>query len=265
MIADFKSDLLNTRKKRNIVKISVLVATLVSLCNIERINDLSRQKPAHTMVVRMSVVVPCYYKHAGLLVDLIRAYEAHTRQPYEMIIALSEADKVDPSIKQMIELGSYKFPVRLLCSDQPHSAGANRNRACSAARGTVIVCQDADDLPHPQRLEIIGHFFKTQPIDHLMHQFAQDDEMIKKVYDPNRVPYTKVLDFNETWHHGLVTNGNVAFARDVFQKVQWSNRILGEDVAFNSSVYDLFKHTIMLDVPLIAYRAQFSSHMNNNA
>lgn len=241
------------------MKISTIIAALMGLINSHRIEYDYRQKPAFNRVIRMSVVVPCYYKHASFLIDLIRAYEAQTRLPFEMIIALSQAGKVDPAILESIQQGSFKFPVKLLCSDQQATAGENRNRACSAAQGTIIVCQDADDLPHPQRLEIIGYFFKTYPIHHLMHQFAQEN-IIDLVYDPKQIPYKILRDFEKIWECGLVTNGNVAFARHVFEQVQWSKRILGEDVVFNSSVYDLFHHNVVLEVPLIAYRAQFSSH-----
>jgi hypothetical protein len=38
--------------------------------------------------------------------------------------------------------------------------------------GDIILYQDADDLPHPQRVEIVKQYFETHDIVHLTHSYA---------------------------------------------------------------------------------------------
>ena len=142
-------------------------------------------------------------------------------------------------------------------SDRPFTAGANRNRASVVATGGVLIYQDADDLPHPQRVEIIAALFENYAIDHLMHYFyhlkgSTSHFTIKEAVAAS----TYRADFmGET-----CTNGNVAVLRSVAQQVLWPEySCIGEDQEFNRSVYGHTKRTVITPLPLITYRQNFST------
>ena len=51
----------------------------------------------------ISIIIPCVYKHACYLQNLLEHYKNQTLLPDEIIISLSESDKIDPLIIYEIE------------------------------------------------------------------------------------------------------------------------------------------------------------------
>ena len=167
--------------------------------------------------------------------------------------------------------------VRLLHSTAPCTTGQNRNRGFDAAAGDVLIYQDADDIPHPQRVEIIAGLFETYEIEHLMHGYiyAQgtrwsigfpggtnesfvgtpetppssiEEAAARSAYRPEPAPSTRV------------TNGEIAVTHSVFGAVRWPERAgTGTDVEFNRMIYSRFKRTATTDLPLVIYRHHLSS------
>lgn len=211
-----------------------------------------------------SVIIPCTYKHAEQLYELLGSLENQTVLPDEVIVSLSEAHKVDPSTKLALQK-KWLFPCYFIESDKVQYAGENRNIGCMHATGDIFILQDADDIIHPQRIEIIRHFFEIYEIDHLMHRYT----MLKGPSDPIHFPHFSNMtiiphkyphNFGTIWTNGIYTNGNIAIARHVFERVQWSNNLKrGQDSNFNRIVYSIFKNNIVLDISLLYYRAYFSS------
>ena len=62
--------------------------------------------------------------------------------------------------KKKIENMKYPFKVIYIFHKECKYAGDNRNCACEKASGDIFITQDADDIPHPQRIEIIKYMFK---------------------------------------------------------------------------------------------------------
>ncbi len=124
-----------------------------------------------------------------------------------------------------------------------------------------MLFQDADDLPHPQRVEIIRNVFETYMIDHLLHQWISSQENFLpcdasalkemlvsfRTYDLIDVPY--------------VHNGNTAFRRYVFEKLHWKPivNMIQEDVLFNRTAYAFFSRRLVLKFPLVMYRPELST------
>jgi glycosyltransferase involved in cell wall biosynthesis len=149
------------------------------------------------------------------------------------------------------------FGVEVTHSVPPCTAGANRNRGSAIARGDVLIYQDADDLPHPQRVEIIAGLFEKYRIDHLMHYYyrqvpEQEAFSLKEAAKNSR--------YREKPTAGGITNGNPAIARSVLGLVQWPEYgQVGEDVEFNAKVYAITKWTAVTELPLLTYRHNLSS------
>lgn len=195
----------------------------------------------------VSVVVPCAQSHVAHLPELVAALHAQTRKPDQIVVAVSgcELSQVPPIAAQVTH------------SAERQTAGANRNRGSALALGDVVIYQDADDLPHPQRVEIIAALFEKYKIDHLMHHyyhhaprsesFSVDEASKRSRYHKTPVVYG-------------VTNGNPAVARSVLSAVRWPEYAhVGEDVEFNAKIYAHTRRTVVTELPLMTYRQQLSS------
>lgn len=214
----------------------------------------------------VSIIIPCHYKHVQHLPELLQHYEHQTEHPEEIVISISEVDKVPMETINAIQNHSYSFKVIVIKHKEKLYAGFNRNSACSKASGDIFICQDADDIPHPQRVEIIKYFFSKYDIKHLIHKCILDSSIKENIdafmnsYQKENISFalptflrTRMLRFHN------ITNGNIAIKRNVFKKVQWSNIPIGEDVRFNQVVCNNFKKTIVIDAYLLHYRQSLSS------
>jgi glycosyltransferase involved in cell wall biosynthesis len=211
----------------------------------------------HAAPFKTSLIVPCHYTHAEHLIDLLKAYAQQTELPDEIVISLSEADHANQEALKKIKNNSWPFPVLILTSSDKHSAGQNRNIACSHATGDIFIMQDADDMPHPQRIEIIKHFFQTHTVDHVAHFYSLSSKSSSIHYDLTSIPVVSCNNLNK--FGGSVANGPVAIARHVFEKVQWPQSLIGEDVAFNKAVYAIFKNNFVLKIVLYYYQTELSA------
>lgn len=207
--------------------------------------------------LKTSIIIPCVPKHAPLLKELLRAYAQQTIIPDEVIVALSEYEYVSQQI--ITELAAYPWPFvfHLIKRSEKYSAGSNRNAATAYATGDIIMAQDADDLPHPQRVECIKYMFEHYVVEHLLHTYISD-EMSFTSYDVHNLkayPRTRYRFTNAPVHFG-----HVCVLQKVAQKVPWPEYFEpGEDMQFNRSVGKNFRHTVILNADLIAYRKTLSS------
>ena len=214
-------------------------------------------RPSGPRHLRTSMLVPCAGKHAARLPELLEALRAQTRKPDEIIVAVSGCALSDIP----------PCDAKVVHSLAPLSAGANRNRATAVAGGDVLIYQDADDLPHSQRVEIIAGLFEAYEIDHLMHFFfyMKDEPSTFSVKDAADLSKyrTSLMPCDVSYRTGLVeyvTNGNVAIARSVAETVRWPEYPdIGEDQEYNRAVYARTKRTAVTPLPLITYRHNYST------
>lgn len=211
----------------------------------------------------VSVIVPCHPKHAKYLYGLLKAYAEQTSLPDEIVISLSEANQVGIDIIESLRDAQWPFSVKLLSSEQKLFAGQNRNIACRQATSEIFVCQDADDLPHVQRIEVIKYFFKKFNPDFLLHKFVYNDseqiKQIRKIDDLNSLEHAYISTYHEAWIVGYMLFGQPAIHRRVFQEIQWPEIPIDEDNAFDNKVILRFKNCMMIHVPLYIYRFELSA------
>lgn len=213
--------------------------------------------------LKTSVIIPCHYNHAQHLPSLLQAFAEQSVVPDEVVISLSECNKVSRNIIDEITATSYPFSLCLIPFEQPVSEGGNRNYGCAHATGDVFICHDADDLPHPQRVEIIKYFFEMYQVDHLMHRWGDALEHLPFFKNFEKMRWfhlPKYLD--DPLGSGGYTNGPVAISRQVFDTVRWDTAFrVGVDVDFNKQAYALFANTtIVLEDSLYIYRHRLSTY-----
>lgn len=114
---------------------------------------------------KVSVIVPCHSDHFPLLRTLLLQYQGQSVKPDEIVIALSNAGAVDPHQLGFLKKCSWPFELKIIESPHQQEPAVNRNLACRASTGDLIICQDADDLPHRQRVQVIKYLFEHYEID----------------------------------------------------------------------------------------------------
>lgn len=203
--------------------------------------------------LKTSVIVPCHYKHVKYLNNLLKSYEKQTKLPEEIVISISESYLVS-NLTKRLQLSKWKFPVRFCLSNEKLTAGQNRNIAANHSKYDLLVCQDADDLPHPQRIEFIKYFFKVLDIDHLLHYWASSTLLFPiLISDISKVKYTYCPTWNEIWKMGPIQMGNPCIRRKVFNKLRWQKE-KAEDYYFTYNVYKSPLKRVIVEFPLYLYR-----------
>ncbi len=121
------------------------------------------------------MIIPCVAKHFPYIFTLLQHFQEQTSPPEEIVISVSEIGQISEDELLRVEEYPWKFEVKFLKHSGKKSAGQNRNLACEIATGDLIICQDADDIPHPQRVEIVKYIFENYYVDHLLHGIFMED------------------------------------------------------------------------------------------
>lgn len=209
-----------------------------------------------------SVIIPCYYGHIFHLDSLLDSLSAQTRVPDEVVISISEVDKADRNALLELQNKATPFLTKIITHPEKRWSGYNRNSACSHASGEILICQDADDIPHLQRIETISYFFETYQIDLLLHKWVpieETDLFFTTFYQKEKIPFFFITKPTQLKHSGPIHHGNNAISAKVFKKFKWNNLPQGEDYLFNRSVIQEFRKSVIIDAGLLLYRFQLSS------
>jgi len=229
--------------------------------------------------MKISNVIPCTPTHFLELGPRLDDIVEGTRVPEEIVISLSNAHMVSLSVMEKMEK-EYSQKVEkftLLQHNKTMTHGPNRQAGSEKAFGDLIIYQDADDIIHPRRLEIIEYFFENYDIVHLNHgwvpptiswdkiKFLKQEEMpyfvgeeIYNCYFPN----DNFLDCSGVTRayggeFGAMHGGNTSILKNVLGKVRWKDwnelRTAAEDYEFCMEVCFQFKKSMMLNYPLIYY------------
>ena len=222
------------------------------------------------LALRTSVAVPCIGKHVDLLPDLLRHFERQTVRPDEIAFSISSCTQLSSVVAAALK----KSPIPTIVKTDPGVAyaGKNRNRAAAATTGAIILYQDADDLPHPQRVELVKRAFEEHEIDHLIHLYTHATKPAGRYgpgvpgkltdrYDEAR--FKRELAHQPAYAYSFkIHNGNIATTRQVFQAVKWDETMRrAQDVVYNKAVYRHFKQNAVLALPLVFYRQHLSSEL----
>ncbi len=225
-----------------------------------------------------SVAIPCYYKHFPYLTDLLQHLAHQTQVPEEVVIALSQVEELDSSLIDELEGYSWPFHLLVLRREGVFMEGANRTLAASTASQEIVLCIDADDIPHPQRVEAVCAFFdRVQEADFVLtgHAYCPGNSIICEpaipfftaegyrelrfdLIEPYWTPLYTRQDLMR-WDSG-VHNGSPSFRRGLLDAdLFWTDRKNGADLEFNTKVLERGVKGFLLTFPLIHYYNQRSS------
>ena len=217
-------------------------------------NSTNQTEKVNKQDITVSIIIPCYHGHFKFLKELILDFCQQTVLPEEIVISLSEVEKIDKIELENLKHIDLPFKLILIENTQKLYAGENRNIAAAKSTGDIIICQDADDKPHPQRIEIIKYQFTESNIDHLIHGYS------KKANELDFSFYGDPKNFEKKFR---LTAGNIAIKKEVFAKIKWTNIPRGEDCKFNKDVKKAGFKSVKLFLPLLFYRQNLSSMRTN--
>lgn len=207
----------------------------------------------------ISVIIPCYHKHFCYLEDLLKAYCNQTVLPNEIVISLSEANKIHPQKIQDIENSSWPFELKIIKNNEQLFAGQNRNIAAKSSIYELLICQDADDIPHNQRIELIKYAFDNFEIEHLLHLCSYKLDILKKIYliDKNNNNLHIFNSYNKQFNGEA--HGASALTKKLFNNFQWSDLAFSQDSRYNNHLYEIGYPKYVLEIPLYVYKKNNSS------
>jgi glycosyltransferase involved in cell wall biosynthesis len=223
-----------------------------------------------SLEARVSVLIPCHPSHFPLLEELLHAYAYQTTLPEEIVVSLSQVDQIDPLLIQAIESKNWPFALILLKTSQKCAAGTNRNSAARASSGDILICQDADDLPHPQRVEIVKYLFEHYPMHLLIHSYASPgQEFFPYEKEAVQLQLLNPEILNSGIPNGFggyipIHHGNVSLSRTLAQRLSWDGTFrAGEDLSFNIRAWHLYsRQCFASSLPLVLFRTHLSYFSN---
>lgn len=200
----------------------------------------------------VSVFIPTTPNYIKYLNSILDAYiNDSTVKPDEIVVSISNYKEIDNVLMENL---IKKFNhVKFILHENILLAGPNRQCANKYCDSDIIIYQDSDDLPHPQRVEIIKYVFNNYDIVHLNHSYYNLTEEIIKT-NKNKLPNSEKIVLcdikymgsdelykihlpngkleectNITNYYGYGVNypvhaGAVAIKKDVLKYVMWKNR-----------------------------------------
>jgi len=122
--------------------------------------------------MKIGVAIPCFDKHLSYLFLLLDSIEAQTLMPNKVCVSCSSTESFPSSRK-------YSFPLEFVLTTEKRNAAQNRNIAMDRLRDMdYISFMDADDIMHPQRIEVLRNVFEENNCQMILHNYQHGKNTI---------------------------------------------------------------------------------------
>ena len=239
-----------------------------------------------------SIYIPSSPNHYRYILGIIEAYMNTDVKPDEIVIGpiiLSEQDK--QTLKFLEYIINQKYDnVKIFPYQGYLEAGPNRQRARFLCNGDIVLYQDADDLPHPERVYWIKTLFEAFPDTMVInHSYVSMGEKLpKELSQPKNIltsetlrtmyfPNNQLEDAKRFRCYGerIPTNipvhaGAVCIRPEVLEQIYWKKMdqqiiapkiplelykgAYSEDMEFCFECLYKLNRSIIIDSPLYFYR-----------
>jgi hypothetical protein len=230
--------------------------------------------------MKISLVIPSTQSHFKYLDCILSHYLSGTVPPNEVIISLSNSHLVDKELVNNLENKFSKLfeNFLILRHTTQIQEGPNRGEGSKVSKFDYITYHDSDDIPHPQRIEIIKYFFSNFDILHLNHSYSYNKSFNKIEFNQINFVHSQNLfdsqfgvgsnfksrpiDFyvdenDKSYGAGLgfaVCGGPTTIHRKVLDSINWNEeRILSYDFDFCMDTLFYLNKSMIIDAPLIWY------------
>lgn len=131
--------------------------------------------------MKIGVAIPCYYGHIERLYDLLDSIEKQTILPTKVVVSSSSTSEFKSN-------KIYNFPLEVIVTEDKQNAAKNRNiSALKLNDMDYITFIDADDLMHPQRIELILKGIQLHDSDIILHNYVESSKCtIENFFESNQ-------------------------------------------------------------------------------
>lgn len=223
--------------------------------------EIEMTKRNEIRLMKTAIIVPCVPLHIELLKELLTAYSCQTVIPDEVIVAFSESTRVDAQAWEWFDTMDWPFVLKIVKTAGHCSPGKNRNIGVENTSCEIILCNDADDLPHPQRVEIVKYLFEHYELEHLLHGWLSSAEMFQ--INESKKEWKAVYQLYPEEFQLRYHNANVCLLREVWEKIKWRETFeIDLDKIFNQTIYhnQLCEHRGVFFGDLIQWRTDLSTY-----
>lgn len=127
----------------------------------------------------IGIAVSCYVNHLPLLLELFDSIESQTRLPDKVVVSCSSTSEE----KELKNIKKYSFEYEIIYTNEYKNAASNRNIAISHLLDMEYVTFiDADDIMHPQRIELLLRVYEETNGDIIFHNFSFENNLTP-IYD----------------------------------------------------------------------------------
>ena len=207
---------------------------------------------------RISVVIPAY-RASETLQDTIRSIVVQTYPPFEVIVVL---DGPDDECVRLFRNANFPAYVKLI--ELPHNVGvaSARNNGIKISRGDYIALCDADDVWHPQKLEVQFNYARKgyTLIGSQAHRFKNSKELAFKKTNPSCCKSFQKVRRNHLRAFNPFYTSSLMFDRKLISEVQFDATCQQEDYQFLIDVFNSNNLLAAIDKrKLIGYRVVANS------
>lgn len=206
-----------------------------------------------------TIIIPCYKNHIYILDKVLNLFIL--QKPEEIIVVVNGIENDAKINTKISELKTIYNDIVFLEFNNKLFAGPARYEGLLKAKNENIIFHDADDEPHPQKVEIINHFLKNH--DHILH-LIQPIDLDFKMYDKKNISYITnnyirwYCDKYETYNFNnllksRIGSGLISAKKSKIINIKWKKMVTGEDSKFN-------KDSLLYNNNLIILKAFLSKH-----
>lgn len=126
----------------------------------------------------IGVVIPCHKPHIPFLKECLDSIETQTTKPDSVIVMCSSSlpEDIPASYRQ------YSFRLEIITREGRYNAAENRNEGIKRTKTDIVSFFDADDVMHPQRIEMIRKCIEGSDI--LFHGYQTENREFQYINIP---------------------------------------------------------------------------------
>jgi len=200
--------------------------------------------------MKIGVAIPSYVGHIEHLFKLLDSIQNQTHLPDKVVVSCSSTKNTDFDL-YVEKIKQFTFLLEIVIIEEKKNAAQNRNIAASKLTGVdYITFIDADDVMHPQRIEILLQVFKEDDCDIILHNYFLnvnfENNLFKKIecneiilrINSLRQHWSGCIEhinyFDESIHHS-----QVSVKKSIFDIIQFP-----EETEFNRKEDCIFCHRV---------------------
>ena len=120
--------------------------------------------------MKLGVAIPCFYGHLNKLIELLDSIECQTILPSQVVVSCSSTN--------FEVYKSYSFPLQIITTKENKNTAQNRNMAAIHLHEMdYITFIDADDIMHPQCIEILLRVIDEYNSEIILHNYTDSEPM----------------------------------------------------------------------------------------